>query len=125
MLLRLAIAAGALLVLGGAYLLWRRPPRLRTLDLATIGAAGPAIVEFTAPRCAPCRAAIPHLEEASRSSGVPFVKVDLGERPELASVYGIRTVPTIAVVTRSGRVLGTWTRLPANGEVADTARAAR
>lgn len=125
MLPRLGIAAAVLLVVAALYLLWRRPPRLRSLDLEPIGARGPAIVEFTAPNCAPCRAAVPHLEDASQASGVPFLKVDLGDRPDLARVYGIRTVPTIAVVTRTGRVVGTWTRLPANGEVTAAARSAR
>lgn len=125
MLVRLAVAGGVVLLIGALYALWRRPPRLRSLDLAAIGARGPAIVEFTAPHCPPCRAAMPHLEEASRSSGVPFLKIDVGDRPDLARTHGIRTVPTIAVVNRSGRVLGTWTRVPANGEVASAARAAR
>ena len=43
--------------------------------------------------------------------------MDVGERPEVARRYGIRTVPTIVVAERTGRVLGKWTALPADGEI--------
>lgn len=125
MLMRLALAALVFLIVGGAYVLWRRPSRrLRRLDLRDLGVRGPAIVQFSTRLCAPCKAATPRLEHASSESGVPFVVIDVGERPELARRYGVRTVPTIVVAGRSGGILGTWTRMPADREILDAAHRA-
>ena len=57
--------------------------------------------------------------------GVRYEQVDVGERPEIARRYGVRTVPTIVVAGASGDVLGTWTRVPPNGELASAAQRAR
>jgi len=125
-LLRISVAALLFLIVAGLYLLWRRPSRrLRGLDLRDLGVRGPVIVQFSTRLCAPCKAAIPRLEEASRESGVPLVQVDVGDRPEIARRYGIRTVPTIVVARRSGDVLGSWAGMPADGEVLEAARSAR
>ncbi len=126
MLLRLAVAGGVVLLVLAALALWRRPPRrLNRVDLRQLGVPGPAIVQFSAAYCAPCRAAAPRLREVAERSEVPYVQVDVGERPEVARRHGIRTVPTIAVAGRDGRVFGVWTALPKNGEIADAALRAR
>jgi thiol-disulfide isomerase/thioredoxin len=127
MALRLAIAGGVLGMLSALYLIWKRPPgRLVRLELDEFGLNGPAIVQFTTRYCAPCRAARPELEAAAERAAIRYTQIDVGERPELARRYGIRTVPTIVVAAGSGRVLGTWTALPGKGEiVAAAARAAR
>lgn len=124
---RLAIAAAAFVMISLAYLAWRRPPgRLIRLDLNDLGVEGPVIVQFTTRYCAPCRAARPELESLAEGAEVRFTQIDVGERPDVARQYGVRTVPTIVVASRSGRVLGKWTALPANGEIAVAAtRAAR
>lgn len=124
---RLAIAAAAFVMISLAYLAWRRPPgRLIRLDLNDLGVEGPVIVQFTTRYCAPCRAARPELESLAEGADVRFTQIDVGERPDVARQYGVRTVPTIVVAARSGRVLGKWTALPANGEIAVAAtRAAR
>lgn len=123
MILRLLIAAAILAAVAGAYLLWRRPPRrLVRSDLAGLGIRGPAVVQFTTRYCAPCKAAAPHLQWAADEARVPFRQVDVGRLPKVARAYGIRTVPTIAVTGRGGRVLEVWTALPPDGEVARVAR---
>lgn len=126
MTLRLVVALAVLAAVGGAWALWRRPPRrLGKTDLARLGVRGPAIVQFTTRYCAPCRAAAPRLQSAADEARVPFRQFDVGDRPEVARVYAIRTVPTIAVTGRGGRVEGVWTALPPDGEIADAARRAR
>lgn len=121
-MIRVAVAASVLLGAYGAWMLWRRPPRrLTRADLGGVGIREPAIVQFTTPTCGPCRAAAPHLEAAADRSGVAFRQIDVGSRPDLARRYGIRTVPTIAVTGRSGRVLRVWTELPDQGELIDAA----
>lgn len=127
MAIRLAIAGGAISLLSTAYLVWKRPPRrLIDLDMGELGVEGPAIVQFTSRYCAPCQAARPELERAADSAAIRYTQIDVGERPEVARRYGVRTVPTIVVAARSGRILGKWTALPGSGEISAAAvRAAR
>lgn len=129
MLLRAALAVLVLLVVIAAYRLWKLPPRrlrrLRSLDLRELGVTGPAIVQFSTRACSPCRAAAPRLRATAEEAAVGYAQVDVGVRPEVARRYGIRTVPTIAVVARGGSILGVWTSLPQNGELLDAARRAR
>ena len=127
MLLRLAVLVALLIVILVAYLAWRRPPRRlrRRIDLPGLGIRGPAIVQFTTPSCAPCKAAAPHLAQAADRAGVRFAQVDVAATPDVARSYGIRSVPTIAVTSSDGSVLGVWTSLPSNGELAEAAARAR
>lgn len=114
---RLVIALAVAAVAFVAWRLWARPPRVSRMDLADLGVSGPAIVQFTTPYCAPCKRNVPALERFAGEASVPFAQIDLAERPELAGRYGIRTVPTIVVTAGDGSVVGTWTDLPANGEI--------
>jgi thiol-disulfide isomerase/thioredoxin len=125
--IKLVVLVAVFLAVALVYVAWRRPPRMRgrRLDLADLGVRGPAIIQFTTRYCALCRAAAPKLHEAAVNEAVAYAHVDVGERPEVARAYGIRTVPTIAVAGADGRVHGVWTGLPADGEVADAARRAR
>lgn len=125
LVLRAVVALAAVLTVAAAVRLWKRPPRVSRLDLAEIGVLGPAIVQFSTEQCAPCKEAAPHLEAAARETDVRYAQIDVGERPEVARRYGIRTVPTIVVAGRRGHVLGTWTSLPGNGEIVAVARRAR
>ncbi len=126
LLLKLAVAAAVLVAVLIAVAAWRRPPRrLRRLDLRQLGIRGPAIVQFSTRYCTPCKAAAPHLRATAERTDVPYVQIDVGRRPDVASRHHIRTVPTIAVAGADGRVVGLWTSLPANGEIVDAARRAR
>jgi thiol-disulfide isomerase/thioredoxin len=124
-LLRLAIGLAVPLIALAAWRLWKRAPDVPKLDLADLGLSGPAIVQFTTPYCAPCKTNATVLRRFASEADVPYAQVDLGERPELASRYGIRTVPTIVVARSDGGVVGTWTDLPANGEIRDAALSVR
>ena len=126
MIERLAIAAAFFAVLAVAYWLWRRPPRrLGRSTLASLGIREPAIVQFSTPDCSPCQKAEPRLREAADRSQVPYRRIDVGDRPDVARQYGIRTVPTIVVTGRGGRVVDVWTTLPEDGQITDAARRAR
>ncbi|SRR6266567_2771727 len=125
MLLRLAIAMAVVLAGFVGYRLWKSPPRrLQRLHLRELGVAGPAIVQFSSNGCAPCRAARPKLIALADEAGVPYRQIELDDWPDVAGRYGIRTVPTIAVTGGNGEVVGVWTRLPEDGEIAETARRA-
>jgi thioredoxin 1 len=57
----------------------------------------PVVVDFWAEWCGPCKAIGPSLEEISdeMAGKVTIAKVNMDENPELASKYGVRSIPTL------------------------------
>lgn len=65
----------------------------------------PAIVDFYADWCGPCKMVSPILEELSKeyAGKVNFYKIDTEAEPELAAVFGIRSIPSILFVPKEGK----------------------
>jgi thioredoxin 1 len=76
-------------------------------DSAILESPGPALVDFTAEWCPPCRALSPVVERVAVEMGhkVRFYRVDADQCPSLASRFGIRGLPTLVVFTE-GREVG-------------------
>ncbi|WP_068471731.1 thioredoxin [Saccharicrinis aurantiacus] len=65
----------------------------------------PAIIDFYADWCGPCKAVAPVLDElATEFSGkVDIYKVDTEAQKELAGMFGIQSIPSILFVPSEGQ----------------------
>lgn len=64
----------------------------------------PAIVDFYASWCGPCRAISPILEELASEykDKIVIYKVDVDASPDLAQAYGIRSIPAVLFIPLKG-----------------------
>ena len=61
--------------------------------------ARPVLLDFYADWCSPCRMVAPVLEEiAAERRDVLVGKVNVDENPELASKFGVFSIPTLVVL---------------------------
>ena len=65
----------------------------------------PALIDFYADWCGPCRIAAPILEELAREyeGKIHIYKVDTQKEGELASVFGIQSIPAFLFVPQEGK----------------------
>ncbi len=65
----------------------------------------PAIVDFYADWCAPCRIVAPILDELAReyAGKIVIYKVDTDKEKDLARAFNIRSIPTMLFIPPTGR----------------------
>ena len=65
----------------------------------------PALIDFYADWCGPCRMAAPVLEELAKEyeGKIHIYKIDTEKEKELAGVFGIRSIPAFLYVPKEGK----------------------
>jgi len=57
------------------------------------------VIDFTADWCEPCQSFSPIFEELGKeTTDAVFAQINVGEQPELASEFNVRSVPTIMIL---------------------------
>ena len=65
----------------------------------------PAIIDFYADCCGPCKVVAPILEELKAEYGdkLDIYKVNTEEQKELSSVFGIQSIPSLLFIPKEGQ----------------------
>ena len=74
----------------------------------------PALIDFYAAWCGPCKALAPILEELSEeyAGKVDIYKVNVDSEEELANAFGIRSIPTLYFIPMNGQPQRTMGAMP-------------
>ena len=77
-----------------------------TFEAEVLNSDKPAIIDFWAEWCAPCRAIAPIIKELEENFGsqVKIVKMDIDANPNTPGNYGVRSIPTV-LAFRDGQVV--------------------
>ena len=64
----------------------------------------PALIDFYAEWCGPCKMLAPVLEEVSNeyAGKVDIYKINVDEEEELSMLFGIRSIPTLIFIEKNG-----------------------
>ncbi len=62
------------------------------------------LVDFFADWCGPCRMISPFLEEIQNEMNIEIFKVNIDESPNIASKYGVMSIPTLAIFKKGEKI---------------------
>jgi thioredoxin 1 len=65
----------------------------------------PAVIDFYADWCGPCKMVAPIVEELSKEyeGKVNFYKIDTEDQQELAAAFGIQSIPSLLFIPLNGK----------------------
>jgi thioredoxin 1 len=79
----------------------------RQFETEVLNTKGLVLVDFWAPWCGPCKQIAPVLDELSlEKDNVKVVKINVDDNPEVASEFGIRSIPTL-ILFKDGKKMDT------------------
>jgi thioredoxin 1 len=92
-----------------------------SFDSEILSAEKPAVVDFWAPWCGPCKAIGPVIEDLAGTYGeqVKFAKCNVDENPVTPGKYGIKAIPTL-IFFKEGKVVDQITGMVAKSRLEDT-----
>ena len=107
------VGAGLLIAFAVLMQIPVKPPNDLWFKMVVCDETRPVLVKFGAEWCPPCQQMEPVLDRvASDISGkVKIVRIDIDERPELASHYGVSSIPRIFLF-KNGRVVASHGGFP-------------
>jgi thioredoxin 1 len=93
----------------------------RNFDTEIIQSDKPAVVDFWAPWCGPCKAIGPVIEELANAYGenIKFTKCNVDENPATPAKFGIKAIPTL-IFFKEGKVVDQITGMVAKSKLEDT-----
>ena len=78
----------------------------QTFEAEVLNSDTPAIVDFWAEWCAPCRAISPIIQELAGAyeGKIKVLKMNVDENPATPAKYGVRAIPTVLAI-KGGQVV--------------------
>ena len=92
-----------------------------SFDSEIIQSDKPAVVDFWAPWCGPCKAIGPVIEELAKTYGeqIKFTKCNVDDNPVTPGKFGIKAIPTL-IFFKQGKVVDQITGMVAKSKLEDT-----
>lgn len=127
-MIRLVIALAVLAVVGGLSLVWRRREGKfeeahgifdrRELGIGLREKPCATVVEFYGEGCAPCVTVEARLDKVAETvCDMRVIKLDAGERLDLADRYNVRRVPTLFVTDEDLRIVWRASGVPSEDAI--------
>ena len=93
----------------------------RSFDTEIIQSDKPAVVDFWAPWCGPCKAIGPVIEELAEAYGenIKFTKCNVDDNPVTPGKFGIKAIPTL-IFFKEGKVVDQITGMVAKSKLEET-----